>query len=55
MAVIRGRVGLFDHFNQTGMRTQVKGAPTNEKTTQIRSDRHRHAARDMVGKHDSYN
>ena len=30
-AVIRGRGGLFDHVNQTGTRTQVKGAPTNKK------------------------
>jgi len=26
-----GQGGLFDHVNQTGMRTQVKGAPTNKK------------------------
>jgi len=30
-AVIRGRGGLFDLVNQTGTRTQVRGAPINKK------------------------
>ena len=30
-AVIRGRGALFDHVNQTGAQTQVKGAPSNKK------------------------
>ena len=30
-AVLRGRGGLFNHVNQTGTRTKVKGAPTNKK------------------------